>query len=241
LKLLVSVATAEDARSALAGGADVIDAKDPALGPLGPVSPETLRAITAVVGDARPVSAALGDLCRGNASAGAAFRGMALAFAKVGFAGGLKSADAAALARAVLGESTCPVVLVAYADQGLDPFVVIDLAATVGATGVLLDTADKRGPGLMARLDPWALRAWIAAAHAAGLSAAVAGRLTLDDVPRVAALGADVAGVRGAACEGTTRTGRVTALRVRALATAAAGAQCSATSAWNPGEERIGA
>jgi uncharacterized protein (UPF0264 family) len=156
----------------------------------------------------------------------------------VGFAVGLGSADAAALARAVTGESKCPVVLVAYADQGLDPFVVIDLAATVGAAGVLLDTADKRGPGLMALLDPWAVRAWIGAAHASDLSAAVAGRLTLDDVQRVAALGADFAGVRGAACEGP-RTGRVTALRVRALAVAAG--QCPATTAWNDGAERIGA
>jgi (5-formylfuran-3-yl)methyl phosphate synthase len=252
LKLLVSVATAEDARSALAGGADVIDAKDPSLGPLGPVTGEVLGAIMAAVAGARPVSAALGDLrcANGSRESGVGSREVAhrvpigLAFAKVGFAGGVGSADAAALARAVLSGSTCPVVLVAYADQGLDPFVVIDLAATVGAVGVLLDTADKRGPGLMARLDPWALRAWIVAAHAAGLSAAVAGRLTLEDMPRVAALGADVAGVRGAACEGATRTGRVTALRVRALATAAAGvaaAQCSATSAWNAGEERIGA
>ncbi|HWZ59513.1 MAG TPA: (5-formylfuran-3-yl)methyl phosphate synthase [Gemmatimonadaceae bacterium] len=246
MKLLVSVATAEDARSALAGGADVIDAKDPALGPLGPVTPDALRAITEAVGDARPVSAALGDLSRGSVvgladrapGARFTFPGVTLAFAKVGFDGGLGSADAAALARAVLGESTCPVVLVAYADFGLDPFVLIDVAATVGAAGVLLDTADKRGPGLMARLDPWAIRAWVNAAHAAGLTAAVAGRLTLEDMPRVAALGADVAGVRGAACEGTTRTGRVTALRVRALAIAAG--QCSATSAWNDGAVRIG-
>jgi (5-formylfuran-3-yl)methyl phosphate synthase len=260
MKLLVSVATAEDARSALAGGADVIDAKDPALGPLGPVQTDVLRAIAAVVGDARPMSAALGDLCRGAgrpSAAGtvAAVGDVPLAFAKVGFGDGVGSADAAALGRSVVGAANCPVVFVAYADRGLDPFVVIDLAATLGASGVLLDTADKRGPGLMARLDPWTLRAWIMAAQREGLTAAIAGRLTLDDVPRVAALGADLAGVRGAACEGS-RTGRVTALLVRGLVEAAqtathtgthavpmapsvAPTQCSATSAWNDGADRI--
>jgi hypothetical protein len=106
----------------------------------------------------------------------------------------------------------------------------------------------------MGLLDPWTIRAWIVAAQHEGLTAAIAGRLTLDDVPRVAALGADVAGVRGAACEGS-RTGRVTALRVRALAEATQTAthtgthrvpsitptptQCSVTSAWNAGVDRI--
>jgi dihydroneopterin aldolase len=239
----------------LAGGADVIDAKDPALGPLGPVQPDVLRAIAAVVGDARPLSAALGDLTRGagrgpTAVTLAALDDLPLAFVKVGFGDGLGSADAAGLGRAVVGAASCPVVFVAYADRGLDPFVVIDLAATLGAAGVLLDTADKRGPGLMARLDPWTVRAWIVAAQREGLTAAVAGRLTIDDVPRVAALGADVVGVRGAACEGT-RMGRVTTLLVRALVAATEAAshtgthaiptQRSLTSAWNGGDDRIDA
>jgi dihydroneopterin aldolase len=233
----------------LAGGADVIDAKDPALGPLGAVRPEVLRAIADLVGDARPISAALGDLTRGNRPVAPPVD-VPLAFAKVGFSEGLGSADAAGLGRAVVGAASCPLVFVAYADRGLDPFVVIDLAATLGATGVLLDTADKRGPGLMARLDPWTVRAWIVAAQREGLTAAIAGRLTIDDVARVAALGADVAGVRGAACEGS-RTGRVTTLLVRALAAATEAAshtgthaiptQRALTSDWNGGADRIDA
>jgi (5-formylfuran-3-yl)methyl phosphate synthase len=258
VKLLVSVATAEDARSALAGGADVIDAKDPAVGPLGPVKASVLRAIGEAVGDARPISAALGDLCKGigagPVAAAREFGDVGLAFAKVGFGDGLRSADAAAQGRDVLAAAACPVVFVAYADRGLDPFVVIELAAALGAAGVLLDTADKRGAGVMALRDPWAMREWIVAAQHRGLTAAIAGRLTLEDVPRVVALGADVAGVRGAACEGG-RAGRVTALRVRALAAAAqvashtgqhrvvtppAGmaAQRSLINDWNVGDER---
>ena len=39
MKLLVSVVSADEARRALAGGADIIDVKDPREGPLGAPSP----------------------------------------------------------------------------------------------------------------------------------------------------------------------------------------------------------
>ena len=87
--LLVSVATPADAAAALAGGADLIDAKDPAAGALGAVTLQTLREIRATVAGARTVTAALGDAtdedevertARGFAAAGARF-------VKVGFAG----------------------------------------------------------------------------------------------------------------------------------------------------------
>src|SRR5438445_443176 len=61
MQLLVSVRGPADARAALIGGADVIDAKDPRRGALGAVSPVALAAIRRAVGSARPVSAALGD------------------------------------------------------------------------------------------------------------------------------------------------------------------------------------
>src|SRR5207249_4629944 len=61
MRLLISVASATDAAAALAGGADLIDAKDVHAGALGRVAPAVLRAIRAVVGGARPVTAALGD------------------------------------------------------------------------------------------------------------------------------------------------------------------------------------
>jgi (5-formylfuran-3-yl)methyl phosphate synthase len=61
MRLLVSVADAEDARAAVEGGADIIDAKDPGQGALGPVAPATLEAIMQAVNGERPVSAAVGD------------------------------------------------------------------------------------------------------------------------------------------------------------------------------------
>jgi len=61
MQLLVSVAGPREARAALAGGADIIDAKDPRTGALGAVRPQVLRAVRSAVGASRPVSAALGD------------------------------------------------------------------------------------------------------------------------------------------------------------------------------------
>jgi hypothetical protein len=57
---------------------------------------------------------------------------------------------------------------------------------------------------------------WIAAAHAAGLSAGLAGSLRGADFSVARALGADLVGVRGAACIGG-RSGRVSAVRVSGL------------------------
>jgi uncharacterized protein (UPF0264 family) len=90
------------------------------------------------------------------------------------------------------------------------------VARDAGARGVLVDTADKAGPGLLGLLREDALAAWVAEAHAAGLLVALAGRLAAADLPVARALGADVAGVRGAACDGG-RGGRVSPERVRAL------------------------
>ena len=195
MQLLVSVADALDAGAALDGGADVIDAKDPSAGPLGPVAPAALAAIVAAVDGLRPISAALGD------GADAPVAGLnGVAFVKV-------STPRRIPERAL--------VLAAYADGRWEH--VLEMAVQHGARGVLLDTSDKDGPGLFRLLDDDTIARWVETAHTAGLTAALAGRLTADDLPRAAALGADIAGVRGAACEGG-RSGRVTVEKVRALA-----------------------
>jgi (5-formylfuran-3-yl)methyl phosphate synthase len=224
MQLLVSVASAAEVRAALDGGADIIDAKDPARGALGPVSSQTLDEIVAAVAGARLLTAALGDAssisdteeaARRYAQAGAAI-------VKVGCAG---IGDAARvrllLAGAVRGarEGGGGVVAVAYADaaeDGLSPSTLVPLAAGAGAAGVLVDTCDKQGPGLRAVLAPQALAEVIDAAHRARLFVALAGRLDDTDLPFLRQAGADIAGVRGAACGGA-RTGRVLAARVRQL------------------------
>lgn len=223
MRLLVSVAGPLDARAALAGGADVIDAKDPGRGALGPVGSDALAAIRRVVGPARPLSAALGD-ARATVAIESAARMAArvgLAFVKVGFAGVARAARVLRLAEAAR-DGAGPgsgVVLVAYADwrrvASLAPARLVAVAAELGAAGVLLDTAHKDAP-LFALESPRTVGAWIEAAHAAGLFAALAGSLTGRDFATARALGADLVGVRGAACRGG-RSGPVSVARVAAL------------------------
>src|SRR5262245_24051196 len=61
-QLLVSVRSASEAETALAGGAALIDVKEPARGPLGRATEAVLADVLRSVGDRRPVSAALGEL-----------------------------------------------------------------------------------------------------------------------------------------------------------------------------------
>jgi uncharacterized protein (UPF0264 family) len=243
MQLLVSVKSVEEAMAALAGGADLIDAKDPAAGALGAVSLDVLRAIHSTVAGLRPVSAALGDAID-EVSIEQSARAFALAGAslvKIGFAGISGSVRVSALIDAARrgAAAHAGIIAVAYADAdrggSLDPRLIVDAAAHAGAAGVLLDTADKHGPGLRALMTPAALAAWVTAAHDAGLRVALAGQLSIDDLDVVKDAGADIAGVRGAACEGG-RTGSVAAGKVRLLARAMLGLTFLATG--EPVEQR---
>jgi uncharacterized protein (UPF0264 family) len=230
MRLLVSVSSAAEASAALAGGADVIDAKNPRAGALGPVSLGVLRDIYATVGGTRPVTAALGDAVSERAveQDACAFAAAGARFVKVGFAGItspplIAAYIAAAVRGAALGsDGGASVVAVAYADadrvDSLPANLIVPLALRAGARGVLLDTADKAGPGLRGLIAPDALARWVAEAHAGGVFVALAGKLTADDLTFVREAGADIAGVRGAACDGG-RTGRIATTKVALLRT----------------------
>ena len=221
MRLLVSVRGSVEARAAVAGGADVIDAKDPARGPLGAVRRDRLAAIRRAVGAARPVSAALGDAGDAAMVAAGAAAAAGVAFVKLGFGGVTSEARARSLARAARrgAASSTAVVLVAYADwrraTSLAPDRLVAVAVDAGAAGLLLDTARKDAP-LFAIESPDAVAAWVAAVHAAGLFAALAGSLSGRDFATARAVGAELVGVRGAACVGG-RAGPVSQARVAAL------------------------
>jgi uncharacterized protein (UPF0264 family) len=220
VQLLVSVADPDDAAAAAAGGADVVDAKDPSRGALGAVTPLAFARIRRVV--TAPTSAAIGDAVDDESVERDArmFRTAGALFVKVGFAG---TSDAARLARildAARRGAGDAVVAVAYADAdraGAPPSsAVLEAAARAGAAGVLLDTSDKSGPGVRRLITAPALADWVRAAREARLRVAIAGQLTAADLSFVRDLGADIAGVRGAACIGG-RTGRISSRLVRAL------------------------
>jgi uncharacterized protein (UPF0264 family) len=230
VRFLVSVRSVVEAEAALDGGADIIDAKEPALGALGAVAPAELARIAARVPPAIPFSAALGDAA--SAADAAAILGAlelepraAPTYIKIG-ALGIRTAAAleSMLRAAVDGAARLParpvLIAVAYADaDGSDaplPRAVSRAAEAAGAGGVLLDTMHKDGRTLLDWQTSAAVEAWLAGARHAGLVTALAGSLGAAAVPLLRQLRPDIVGVRGAVCEGG-REGRVSADLVRRL------------------------
>ncbi len=229
MQLLVSVRAGNEVAAALAGGADIVDAKEPSRGGLGPVGEEVLQDIAARVPDAVPLGVALGDCTAPHRVIHAVSRvrvppRRAPTFVKLGFAGEAAEAAVTALIAAALDAAAAmalhPVVVpVAYADHeragSPAPEVLLRAAMAAGARAFLIDTWVKDGRGLLDWIPPGRLKAVSDHARSAGLLFAVAGGLSLGSLDQVARV-ADVVGVRGAACRGG-RGGVVDAERVRRL------------------------
>jgi uncharacterized protein (UPF0264 family) len=224
--LLVSVRDEDEVAATLAGGADIIDAKEPARGALGPVSSAILRSIAARVPETIAMSAALGDFTSPD-TVRRAVNGVdisqrsAATYLKLGFAGQPSEAVVTSLIAAALGAAGAgrTIVPVAYADHeragAPAPEAVLRATVAAGARAFLIDTYAKDGGGLLDCIAASRLRTLSADGRSAGLLLAVAGSLTADTLDRMAGL-ADVLGVRGAACRGG-REGRVDADLVRRL------------------------
>jgi (5-formylfuran-3-yl)methyl phosphate synthase len=235
MRLLVSVVDVGEAREAAAAGADIVDVKNPGEGSLGAPSPAVIEGVRAAVPAGLPVSAAIGDLPNLPGTAALAALGAArsgAAFVKVGLWGVSTEAEAVDLLRAVNDgvavASGTVVVAAAYADARrvahapLAPELLPRVARAAGVGVCLLDTAVKDGRGLLDWLSPDSLTSLVADAHGAGLQMALAGALRAEDLPVVQATGADIAGVRSAACSDGRRSGPLDAARVRALRAACA-------------------
>jgi hypothetical protein len=235
LKLLVSVVDVGEARAAAAAGADIIDVKNPAEGSLGAPPPAVIEGVRTAVPAALPVSAAIGDMPNLPGTAALAGLGAArsgAAFVKVGLWGVANEAEAVALLRAVreaiAGVPGAEVVAGAYADARrvapapLAPELLPRVARAAGVKVCLLDTAVKDGRGLLDWLSPDELTSFVDDARAAGLEVALAGALRAEDLPVVRATGANIAGVRSAACGDGRRSGPIETARVRALRAACA-------------------
>jgi uncharacterized protein (UPF0264 family) len=225
MKLLVSVMDAAEARLAVAGGVDVVDVKNPAEGSLGAPAPGVIAQVRDVVPAEQPLSVAIGDLpclpgTAALAAAGAARSGAA--YVKLGLWGaGAFAPVLRAAQHAVEGEAR--VIAVAYADAArvpsrpVAPSELVTVARGAGVRGCLIDTAIKDGRGLLSWLDPGALGELVQEAHAAGLEIALAGELRADELPAIRATGADIAGVRSAACRDGRRTAAIDPQRIAAL------------------------
>lgn len=229
-RLLVSIADTGEVAAALAGGAEILDVKDPRKGSLGAADPRVVACARREAPEGLPVTAALGDGPWGARDAAEVVRlagrlaAAGAALLKVG-AAGLRPEDAASrverLVRRVrdVASGRAPaVVLVGFADdRESDPIAgewLPRAAARAGCAGAMLDTIEKRRSLLELR-SPAELRRWVARVHAQGLLCGLAGSLRLEDLAAADATGADVVGLRGAVCDGG-RDGRISVERVAA-------------------------
>jgi uncharacterized protein (UPF0264 family) len=108
------------------------------------------------------------------------------------------------------------------AQAPLAPELLVRVAHAAGVGLCLVDTAVKDGRGLLDWLSPEALTSLVAEAHAAGLQLALAGALRAEELPAIRVTGADIAGVRSAACGDGRRSGPLDPSRVRGLREACA-------------------
>jgi hypothetical protein len=229
--LLVSVRDAAEAREALAGGATIVDVKEPARGPLGAAACDVTARIAAAVGRRTPWTLAAGELRDGVVAIHEHVRrtiallgdgAVPPAAVKAGLAG-TGAGDWRSLFGAFVAGLPAGVepVAVAYADWeqagSPAPLEVIAAAPTAGVGVLLLDTFDKAGGPVVGDAEAAARVAdWIGRARQAGMRAVLAGNLTAETLPAAVACGPDVIAVRSAACVGG-RSGTVSGKLVRRL------------------------
>lgn len=213
-RLLVSVRDADEALTALAAGADLIDAKDPERGALGALPSETVRAILARVDGRASTSAVAGDGSgEGIAQAVVVMAATGVDFIKIA----VGSANEGMLAQAA-ARAPGQVIGVLFAEDGVAADAPDRLAAA-GFAGAMIDTRGKTGTALPALVAAPRLAAFVTACRTRGLMSGLAGSLTLSDIPALAALHPDYLGFRGGLCQGGDRRQGLDGARVaRAVA-----------------------
>lgn len=199
-RLLASVTDGVEAEAAIAGGADIIDLKDPGRGALGALPLEVIRRIAEQVAGRRPVSATIGDLPSDPELMADAIRKTAatgVEYVKVGF---FTTANLAECLRAIAPLTRDQsVVAVLFADRS-PPLDVLARFKSAGFAGVMLDTADKSRGTLTSHANPAELRRFVDQARSLGLLSGLAGALRIDDIPALLPLAPDYLGFRGALC-----------------------------------------
>ncbi len=238
-QLLVSVRSPEEAMSALAGGADIIDIKEPSHGSLGAASPEVMEQIIQRVQQTNPaavVSAAMGEVrdhkgCTDSAVSVVGHTIRQLNFVKCGLSGlttenqatEWKASWAHFRHRYVGSVDDMSWVAVSYADwqrsNSPSPMDVLAEGSAIGLPILLVDTFMKDDTTLLDWISAPQLTVLRKATRAAGMKLALAGRINDTMLPSVCRYAPDIVAIRGAACEQGDRTSTVTARRVEVFRT----------------------
>jgi uncharacterized protein (UPF0264 family) len=222
--LLVSVRSVAEAESALKGGADLIDIKEPARGSLGRADDIVLTGVAEAIAGRQPISAALGELADFDSLPPVDFLVRAR-FVKCGLAGTatVDWRDRVERLQSKLGKEApaCRLVLAAYADSlrsgAPDPNDVCALAIRLQLGGMLIDTWQKDGTTLLDWQTPAALASLCRHCREGGIGIAIAGSLDRAAILSLQYLEPDWFAVRGAACRGNDRANVIDAEQVREL------------------------
>jgi uncharacterized protein (UPF0264 family) len=225
--LLVSVRNGQEASIAGRAGADLLDLKEPANGPLGRCDESVWIDVARRTRGRTPLSAALGEwhewadlddfAVQVRLACLQGFR-----FAKIGpgrsARDGGEGLETTYRRLQELGPRGLGWIAVVYADcqrgESLDRNSILTMASKVGCAGVLIDTCDKSRPIFWD--EGWAR--YVRRVRGENLLVALAGGLTPKSIRRIATWQPDWFAVRGAACRGGDRESSVSYRRVRALA-----------------------
>ncbi|MBV2124623.1 MAG: (5-formylfuran-3-yl)methyl phosphate synthase [Candidatus Thiodiazotropha sp. (ex Ctena orbiculata)] len=216
-RMLASVIDWRELESAIEAGVDIIDLKNPHTGALGALPIESIRNLVTRCGGRCPVSATVGDLPADPQQLTQAIGRTAecgVDYVKVGF---FSTENLTRCLQAIAGLThRHKVVAVLFADRE-PPLERLGEFAASGFRGVMLDTAEKGGGGLLDCMDPNRLERFVSEVRALDMLSGLAGSLRLEDIPQLHSLLPDYLGFRGALCEGRERTAGIAPHRLRAI------------------------
>ncbi len=227
MMLMVSVQNLEEAREAVAGGADIVDVKNLREMMVGSNFPPVIREVRNAFPKQIHVSVTLGVAPNQAGTVALAVYGAAALGAtsvKVGF---VQSDYATALrilreSRRALEGSDTKLIAATFADshlyEGIDPALVVKLGKESRSDGILIDTLIKDGRNLFDFIQEPTLKDLVLEAKEAGMSTALSGALKVTDLHALVRINPDIVGVRGAVCtNGDRESGNVVASAVAAL------------------------
>lgn len=219
--LLVSVRSADEVAAALAGGADLIDVKEPARGALAPAEAEVVAAVIEAVNGRVPVSAALGEWSPNAITEAHWHLELKLNYVKWGLAG---YAPTPGWGEDLLDtRRELPVgmemVAVAYADweraKSVPVEEVVKFAKRFRFKAFLLDTWGKDGKTLLDFMKPAEVTEVIESLKRVYTTVAIGGSLRPEHVKQLKGAAPDYYAVRSSVCAAGKRDGVIDAARVK--------------------------
>lgn len=229
-RLLVSVRSADEASTAIAGGADILDVKEPTAGSLGMAPLGQIFEIAKWLDShdhSLSLSVALGETAEWMTDSSVPVLPESVTYAKLGLSGLGSRVD--------WSEPWCQVrsrfdeqrskplnwVAVAYADakEAASPHVrdVLNAAIETDCSGFLIDTWTKDGRTLLDEMDQTSLQSIAQLCKEAGLFLALAGRLNQGHLEQLREIELNIVAIRSAGCVGSDRTSVLDLHRVQAF------------------------